>query len=330
MSATANARKSERLLNLLIMLLVQRHFVPKARIREILYPDTSTDAFEKMFERDKEELRSLGVPIEVGSMDAFFEEPGYRIHPDEFALPAISLAPDEAAVIGLATKVWEHARLADATTTALRKLTAAGLDPDVSALQIAEARLSADEPAFDDFWEAVQHRIPVAFGYRRASAARASVRHLQPWGVVRYSGRWYAVGWDTDRQAERVFRLSRVEGAVTTIGEPGSYDVPSGTDAQAITRRLAPPPQRTEVVVLTRAGSGHGLRRDATRQEIGVAGPDGTTDWDRLWIVRGPDAVNEILSYGPAVCVEAPAELRADVVRRLAKLPGIRPTGATP
>ena len=110
MSAQTNARKSERLLNLLIMLLVQRHYVPKQRIREILYPEASVDAFEKMFERDKEELRSLGVPIEVGSLDVLFDEPGYRIRPDVFALPAISLAPDEAAVVGLATKVWEHAK----------------------------------------------------------------------------------------------------------------------------------------------------------------------------------------------------------------------------
>ena len=48
------AGKSERLLNLLIMLLVQRHYVPKERIREILYPDSTQDAFEKMFERDKD------------------------------------------------------------------------------------------------------------------------------------------------------------------------------------------------------------------------------------------------------------------------------------
>ena len=85
-------QKSERLLNLLIMLLVQRHYVSKDRIRAILYPGSSTEAFEKMFERDKEELRSLGVPIEVGQMDAFFDdEPGYRIRPDEFALPGLDL-----------------------------------------------------------------------------------------------------------------------------------------------------------------------------------------------------------------------------------------------
>src|ERR671914_508755 len=59
------APKSERLLNLLIMLLVQRRPIAKDRIRELLYADSRPDAFEKMFERDKEELRSLGVPVEV-------------------------------------------------------------------------------------------------------------------------------------------------------------------------------------------------------------------------------------------------------------------------
>src|SRR4051812_32689352 len=105
-------QKSERLLNLLIMLLVQRHYVSRDRTRAILYPASRAGAFEKMCGRDKEELRSLGGPIEGGNMDASFDdEPGYRIRPDEFALPAISLTADEAAVIGLATRVWEHARL---------------------------------------------------------------------------------------------------------------------------------------------------------------------------------------------------------------------------
>ncbi len=317
MSAPANARKSERLLNLLIMMLVQRHYVPKNRIREILYSGTTQDAFEKMFERDKEELRSLGVPIEVGSMDAFFDEPGYRIRPDEFGLPAISLEPDEAAVVGLATKVWEHARLAGATTDALRKLTAAGLETDVSALQIAETRLTADEPSFDAFWEATQNRVPVSFSYRRSMAAQATLRHLQPWGVVRSAGRWYAVGWDSDRHAERIFRLSRVDGEVLTDGAPGSYQVPSGTDARSIARRLAPSAQRESIVVLVRSESGHGLRRDSRLIEAGVSGPDGSSRWDRLEIQRGSGAADELLSYGPTVFVESPLVLRDEIVRRL-------------
>ncbi|WP_246086705.1 hypothetical protein [Nocardioides humi] len=88
------APKSERLLNLLIMLLVQRRPIAKERIRELLYPDSRADAFEKMFERDKDELRSLGVPVEVAAVDPLFEdEVGYRIPPEAFALPDVELTP---------------------------------------------------------------------------------------------------------------------------------------------------------------------------------------------------------------------------------------------
>ncbi|MBB6625837.1 WYL domain-containing protein [Nocardioides sp. KIGAM211] len=312
-------RKTERLLNLLIMLLVQRSYVSKDRIREILYPGSSDDAFEKMFERDKDELRSLGVPIEVGHIDAFFEdEPGYRVRPDEFALPEISLEADEASVIGLATKVWEHARLAEATTEAVRKLTALGLPLDVSALDIAEPRLSADEPSFDVFWEATQERHPVEFEYRRSGQSATTTRHLQPWGVVRYSGRWYVVGLDTDREDERVFRLSRVVGEARKVGEAGSYDVPPGTDVRATARRLAPAPTSERAVVLVRAGSGHVLRRNAESVESGVAGPDTRTAWDRVVVTRDHQGMaDELLGHGADVFVEEPAALRDQVVERL-------------
>ncbi len=319
MTMSMTVRKSERLLNLLIMLLVQRTYVPKDRIRAILYPDSTTDAFEKMFERDKEELRSLGVPIEVGSIDPYFDDdPGYRIRPDEFALPDISLTADEAAVIGLATRVWEHARLAEATTEAVRKLTALGVPIDVSALDIAESRLSADEPSFDVFWEAIQERTPVEFDYRRSGATTTTKRHLQPWGVVRYSGRWYVVGLDTDRGEERVFRLSRVRGDARKTGEPGSYDVPPGTDVRATTLRLAPAPTTGRAVLLVREHAGLALRRDAESVETGVDGPDDRTAWDRVVISRSGDGVSdEVLGYGADVYVEEPEELRRLVVDRL-------------
>ena len=322
-------RKSERLLNLLIMLLVQRHFVSKDRIRSILYPGSSDEAFEKMFERDKDELRSLGVPIEVGQIDPLFDdEPGYRIRPDEFALPDIDLRADEAAVIGLATRVWQHARLAEATTEAVRKLTALGVDVDTSALDIVEPRLSADEPSFDVFWEATQERTPVEFAYARPGQDEVTTRHLQPWGVVRYSGRWYVVGLDTDRGAERVFRLSRVQGKARKVGQPGSYDVPAGTDVREVARRLAPTPTDQRASLLVRAGAGLTLRRGAESIEEDVAGPDTRTTWDRVVLRRGTlGLAEEVLGHGPDVYVEGPPELREAVVTRLRAAVG-QPTGS--
>jgi proteasome accessory factor B len=312
------ARKSERLLNLLIMLLVQRRYVSKDRIRAILYADApSAEAFEKSFERDKEELRSLGVPIEVGQMDAYFDdEPGYRIRADEFALPEINLEPDEASVVALATKVWDNAKLAEATTDAVSKLTAAGLDLDLGALDIAQPRLSADEPSFEVFWEATLTRRPVTFGYQRPGYDAPLTRHLQPWGVVRFSGRWYVVGLDTDRGQERVFRLSRVVGKATMSGRPGAFEIPPGTDVRESARRLAPVAPSEEAVVLLRPGAGAPLRRAAAAIESDVAGPDEETPWDRLRLPGGAQD-DELLTLGPDVFVERPASLRDAVVERL-------------
>jgi proteasome accessory factor B len=315
--SVSSTAKTERLLNLLIMLLVQRHYVSKNRIREILYADApSGDAFEKSFERDKEELRSLGVPIEVGQMDPYFDdEPGYRIRADEFALPEISLEPDEASVVALATRVWEHARLAEATADAVAKLTAAGLELDLQALEIAQPRLTADEPSFDVFWEATLARRPVTFDYRRPGYPEPLTRHLEPWGVVRYSGRWYVVGKDTDRGEERVFRLSRVVGQARLTGPAGSFEVPPGTDVRETARRLEPSTPTEEAVVLLRPGAGAVLRRTATSIEPDVPGPDEQTPWDRVHL-SGAQA-DELLAFGPDVYVEGPTGLREQVVSRL-------------
>ncbi|MBF4163071.1 helix-turn-helix transcriptional regulator [Nocardioides acrostichi] len=312
--------KSERLMNLLIMLLVQRHYAPKHRIREVLYPETSDEAFERMFDRDKEELRSLGVPIEVGQMDAYFDdEPGYRISAEQLQLPEIELTADEAAVIGLATRVWQHQALAEATSGAVRKLGALGVDVDTSALDtVVQPRLSADEPAFGVIWEAITQRRAVVFDYRRSGSAEVTTRHLQPWGVGRYAGRWYVTGLDTDRGEERVFRLSRIQGEARAVGRPGVYTVPPDTDVSALVRRLAPEPVREEAVLLVRRGAGHSLRRSADRTEKGVAGPDGTATWDRVHLTRTSQGLDdEVLAHGVDVVVEAPADLRARVVRRL-------------
>ncbi len=314
-----SAQKTERLLNLLIMLLVTTRFVPKSRIREILYADASDEAFDKMFERDKEELRSLGVPVELGQLDAYFDdEPGYRVKPDEFALPQIDLAADEAAVVGLATRVWDHQRLARATTEAVRKLTAAGAEIDLSALDIAQPRLPADEPTFDVFFEAILERSVVEFDYWRTGNDAPSRRRLEPWGVTRYSGRWYVVGRDLDRDDERVFRLSRVQGEARKVGRPGAYSIPEGTDISAATRRLAPDLSTEPVVLLVRAGAALPLRRAADTVEADVPGPDAVTPWDRLTLTRASVGIaDEVLGFGAAVYVEAPESLREQVVARL-------------
>ena len=316
-----NNNKSERLLNLLILLLVSRNFVTKDRIRDVIedYRRGSDEAFEKMFERDKDELRSLGIPIEVGHLDAFFEdEVGYRIKRDAFELPQVELEPDEAAVVGLAARVWQHAGLADATSQALLKLKAAGLPVDREALDVVQPRLVADEPAFDAVWAATQSRTPVSFDYRRSGLGEPTRRHVQPWGVVSARGRWYVVGHDSDRGEPRLFRLSRIVGDVATEGRAGSFVVPEGTDVRALTRSLAPEQPIGRATLRVRKGAARDLRRRA------VSTADAGEGWDVLDLEYADlDALaGEVLAALDAVVAMEPPELRELVVERLSAVAG--------
>lgn len=322
----ASDEKTERLLNLLITLLVSRTYVTKERLRSVMeaYRGLDDAAFEKKFERDKEELRALGVPIEMGSHEPYFDDAaGYRVRPDAFALPDIELTAEEAAVVGLAARVWQHAGLASRTADALRKLTAAGISVDRSALDIAQPRLDATEPAFADLWDATQRRTPVRFGYRRAGATEATERTVQPWGLVSTAGRWYVVGHDVDRDDTRVFRLSRITGAVRRAGRPESFTVPPDLDLRALTRSLAPSEPVAEAVVLARPGAALGLRARATtvHQASGTTPPG---EWEELVVPFGrEDALaDEVLSYGPAVVLLQPERVRAQVVERLTAAAG--------
>lgn len=309
-------RRSERLLNLLIMLLVQRRFVPKERIREVLYPDAHGDAFDRMFDRDKEELRSLGVPIEVGSLSVFHEdEVGYRIRPDDLALPEISLTAEEASVLTLAGKVWHHARLADTTSAALRKLMPALPAPDQPAPALAEPVIDAEEPSFEVFWTAIQERRQVSFRYRKPGSDDATPRKVEPWGLLRHSGRWYAVGQDLALGQERVFRLSRVEGTCTLGRTPDAFTVPDDLDLRAVAARLQPHPDTVVAHLLVRHGTGHALRRRGAVIASQVQGPDDSDTWDRIELNAGLDALaDDVLMLGVNAFVESPAQL-GDLVR---------------
>ena len=181
--------RTERLLNLVICLLATRRFLSKAEIRALVpgYSDTD-EAFERAFERDKEALREMGVPVTTGSNDVWFEdELGYRIRSDAYALPEVQFTPDEMAVLALAAQAWQQASLAGAATTALRKLQAYGIDTVEPAIAGIDPRVDTNEAAFVPLWRAVSSRYPVTFPYRRPGG-EPERREVEPWGSSRGTG----------------------------------------------------------------------------------------------------------------------------------------------
>jgi proteasome accessory factor B len=317
------AERTERLINLVICLLHTRSYLSAERLREIIpgYSDAASDeAFKRMFERDKEDLRDLGIPLETGSLHNWDDEIGYRITRTDYALPDVTLEPDEATAVGLAARMWSSAALGASATRALRKLEAAGVEMTAlpEGLQPAVGSGSTGLPVLA---EAVREGRRVSFDYRGANDTAAARRHIEQWGVVWWHGRWYLVGHDLDRSAPRVFRLSRVVGDPRTEGPEGAVSVPEGIDLTALVSESDPAVTDVLARVKVRHDRAIGLRR----QTVDIA--DDGDGWDVVTVpCPDPHALaDQVLRYGADAVILSPAEAREAVVRRLQALVGTSP-----
>ncbi len=214
----------ERLLNLTATLLDTRRPLTLEELAERLEPGYPDDlaARRRQFERDKETLRELGIPIRVETVDGFGSEQAYRIHPDDYYLPDLALTEDERAALHVAVTA---VRLGgDDARDALRKL--GGFEGEGAASPLADVPVT---PALAVLFDAVAKRAGVTFRHRGEG------RHLEPYGVVLRFGHWYVVGHDLDRDAPRAFRVDRIEGEPER-GPAGSFDAPDELDPAAYVR----------------------------------------------------------------------------------------------
>ncbi|AFM17825.1 putative transcriptional regulator [Mycolicibacterium chubuense NBB4] len=318
--------KVERLMNLVIALLSTRTFITADRIRETVYgysEEASDEAFSRMFERDKNELRDLGIPLETGRVSQTDPTEGYRINREAYALPAVELTADEAAAVAVATQLWESPELITATQSALLKLRAAGVDveaPDGDVTITSTAALPGlrgSEDVLGILLSAIDSGQAVQFPHRPSRTEPYTTRTVEPWGVVTDRGRWYLVGHDRDRDAVRTFRLSRIGPDVTLLGEPGTVHRPEGVDLREIVARVVGDwPDAGQARVWVADGRATALRRRGTvvgpKTIGGRPGEEITLDvgmFDRI--------AREIASYGADAIALEPASLRADVIARL-------------
>ena len=282
------ARRAERLVNLVICLLSTRQFLTAERIRDAVpgYEpadgDPRTDeAFKRMFERDKAELRDLGVPLETGRNSVFDADDGYRITRREYELPPIEFDPAEAAAVGLAARLWQSAALGTPARSALIKLRAGGTAVD-AADSSQLPHVDASDPTLPAFLEAARHARAVRFDYLKSGSGQAERRDLEPWGVLSYRRRWYVVGYDRDRADQRSFRLSRVQGDVRPYGKLGAFERPEKVDLLGAVVGRQPDEERVARVRVTGTG-GAQLRRYARLDDDGELT---ITFTDLSWLAR--------------------------------------------
>jgi proteasome accessory factor B len=299
-----SGQKLERLLNLTALLLDARRPLPASEIQSQLeYPEDKT-AFRRAFERDKDELRTMGIPIRVEPVPGTLPEvDGYRIPREEYALRDPGLTTEELAALHLAASAVQVEGLP--ATEGLLKL--GGLVTEGSRdLGVHVAPLPAD-PNLARLFGAVAGRSPVRLRYRDEE------RTVDPYRLEFQRGRWYLTGFDHLRGDERNYRLDRIDGAVEVI-EGATFEEPTTTvpgQARGTWELGAEPPVRARVRI-------DGPQASWAVQHVG---PDHVVEEDadgsvvvELPVTNRAAFRSFVLSFLEHAEVLAPPELRDDLV----------------
>ncbi|MFG6445746.1 helix-turn-helix transcriptional regulator [Microbacterium sp. P06] len=315
--ASKNAPE-ERLVNLVVALMATEQGLTKDTIlssvagyREQSEAGASKDALEKMFERDKENLRGLGVPIETIGDYADpddLREARYRVPTAEYELPDdIEFTPAEVALLNLAGGVWGSESLSADARSGLRKIRALGIEVDEPIIGYAP-RISLRDASFLPLQRSIELSRVAEFSYLRPGEERPRLRRIRPLALVEYEARWHVYGIDLGSDAERTFLLSRIIGEVVVTKD--SFDaalrVDAGERALAGLRKVA---ARQTALLAVHPGTEAALRLNRRGTPEGQA--------TRVPFVDVHVFADEIASYGPEVRVVEPDELRAQVIRRL-------------
>ena len=306
------SRKIERLINLTIALLATKRYLTKSEIfRTVDGYEGSAETKERMFERDKDDLRNLGIVIDVGSFDPLFsDEAGYRIKSENYQLNLGEVTPTEISLLSLAADAWQGAAFAEAAQSAILKLSSFGVPADPIDIPGLSPKLTNSSKDLELITDAIAGSNFLLFDYLSTSLA-SEQRTIIPIALSNRSGFWYVSGVDQDIQEVRTFRLDRVVGNIVARENKDSFEFPVDFDLNhidlSITNKIA--------VIDARKGKGHGLRTLATSViDLG--------EWDQLKVPMHSikSLAAELLWHGEDVFVHEPSDLREYVIEQLEAL----------
>ena len=307
------SRKTERLVNLTIALLATKRYLTKSEIfRTVDGYEGSTDSKERMFERDKDDLRNLGIEIEVGSFDPLFEdEAGYRIKPDRYQFQLGDVSSAELALLSMAAQAWRGAALDGSALTALRKLHAIGIESDLDAIPELAPHVNSRDKNLQVAISAITSRKKITFQYLGEDLT-SQVRKIAPFAVTSQFGHWYLYGSDLEKNALRSFRFDRIASEIEEEGKPGSFEIPADFELQ---KMIASTQEKFTAMLYLRAGKALNLRNRSSIQEKKSDIPG----WDLISLnYRDSERlIEEVLWYADDVVLVSPPELREEVLTRL-------------
>ena len=312
----------ERLFSLVLALLSSEAGLTKSEIlstvqgyRQRFVHSGDNSNLERQFERDKDDVRELGVPLETIESP---EQAGnnhnlrYRIPRVDYELPDdISFSAEESTLLGLAAMVWREGSLSEESRRAMVKLRSLGIATAEPVLSYAP-QLRVREQSFEPLRSALDKRVLVTFEYLKPGEQTSTQRTVAPLALVQHQGRWHLYANDPATDRFKTFLLRRI---VSTVRASKKLFEDSTVDAAA--RALAELEavwQSNVAVVRVAAGTDAATR--LSKRRGATASP--TTDLE-LHFTDLNIFADELASFGPEVLVVSPPALRVAVVERLTR-----------
>lgn len=275
-------------------------------------------SLERQFERDKDDIRELGIPIET------IETPGaagnnqtlrYRIPKGEYNLPDdIRFTPDESALLSLAAMAWREGSVSAESRRALLKVRSIGADPDdTDAVDAYVPRLRARDAAFEPLRDALDRGGAARFAYITPGHDEPRERFVAPLALVQHAGRWMLSAQEFATGQVKNYLLSRIVGAVRIV-EPGRHVAPDGAAERALAELDRLWSERTVAVAVS---PGSDAERRLGRRRGTASAPDGSLV---VHYVDPQILVEELAAFGAEVRVLEPLDIRDRIVRRFERL----------
>jgi proteasome accessory factor B len=307
------SRKIERLINLTIALLATKRYLTKSEIfNSVDGYEGTPETRERMFERDKDDLRSLGIEIEVGSFDPLFnDEAGYKIKQEKYQFELGDISSTDVSLLSLAAEAWQEASFGDVAQKALLKLRSIGIASDEISIPGSVHKLNDGGQDLSLITKAIAQNQILNFAYLDSSM-KSFARRVVPIALSTRSGYWYLSGVDQEIQEIRTFRIDRIQGEVSASEGPRDFETPVGFDA---TKALSHSPSNDFAVIDVRVGKATSLRALAiSTKSLG--------EWDqiRVPIFNLDSMASLVLWHGKDTLVQEPNNLRELVIQHLEAL----------
>jgi proteasome accessory factor B len=304
-------KKAERLINLTLALLATKRYLKKQEIfRTVHGYEGEISSMERMFERDKSDLRELGIEIQVGDLDPLFDdEPGYRIIQSNYSLKLPELTPREVAIFSIAGNLWNDSVLATEAQSGLRKLESLGIPNSMDLSLQVQYRYEPPGSNLNLVQQAISQKRAITFNYENSGRKE---RSLNPYQIFLWRGFWYLLGEDLHDVTIKIFKFARILGDVTQSTKSKTYEIPNDIDLNKYISKYSP--NRDTARIAIRIGEAQILRNQA--EFITTSGDE---DIFEIAFESESELFSRILWHGSSVRLISPPELVTSLVSKLEK-----------